>query len=147
MSQDGVEPLYGFPPYDTWKKKQQSGTLFTQHYWPLFTLDIHNNCYGLPVRLPYIVITCAPIDSIKRVCSEPPCCLGEFSDLSSVHDNNTDTNSNLYFIFIEKKNIIIIIINGTLRPKLMFYDYRLKSRWDFIQSQKGLSWVEYLEQY
>ena len=43
--------------------------------------------------------------------------------------------------------IIIIIINGTLRSKLMFYDNHLKSRWDFIQSQKGLSWVEYLEQY
>ena len=89
------------------KKKQQSGTLFTQHYWQLFTFDIHNNCYGLPVHLPYIVITCACIDSIKRVCSEPPYCLGEFSDLLSADDNNTDTNSDLYFFFIEK----IIIIN------------------------------------
>ena len=35
-----------------------------------------------------IVITCTHIDSIKRVCSEPPCCPGEFSDLSSVHDNS-----------------------------------------------------------
>ena len=25
------------------KKEQQSGTVVTQHYWPLFTLDIHNN--------------------------------------------------------------------------------------------------------
>ena len=33
-----------------------------------------------------IVITCKRIDSIKCVCSEPPCCLGVFSDLSSVHD-------------------------------------------------------------
>ena len=35
-----------------------------------------------------IVITCTHIDSIKLVCSEPPCCPGEFSDLSSVHDNS-----------------------------------------------------------
>ena len=59
------------------------------------------------MHLPYIVITCTCIDSIKRVCSEPPYCLGEFSDLLSADDNNTDTNSDLYFIFIEK----IIIIN------------------------------------
>ena len=59
------------------------------------------------MHLPYIVITCACIDSIKRACSEPPYCLGEFSDLLSADDNNTDTNSDLYFIFIEK----IIIIN------------------------------------
>ena len=48
------------------------------------------DCYGLPVRLPYIVITCARIDSIKRVCSEPPCCPVVFSELSSVHDNFGD---------------------------------------------------------
>ena len=47
-------------------------------------------CYGLPVRLPYIVITCACIDSIKRVCSEPPCCPGAFADLSSVHDRTEE---------------------------------------------------------
>ena len=35
-----------------------------------------------------IVITCTRIDSIKHVCSEPPCCPGAFSDLSSVHDNS-----------------------------------------------------------
>ena len=45
---------------------------------------------GLPVRLPYIVITCESIDSIKRVCGEPPCCPGVFSELSSVHDNLGD---------------------------------------------------------
>ena len=45
-------------------------------------------CYGLPVRLPYIVITCARIDSIKRVCSEPPGCPGVFSELSSVNDSD-----------------------------------------------------------
>ena len=44
------------------------------------------HCYGLPVHLPYIVITCARIDSIKRVCSEPPCCPGAFLDLLSIHD-------------------------------------------------------------
>ena len=43
-------------------------------------------CHGLPMCLPYIIITCERIDSIKRVCSEPPCCPGVFSDLSSVHD-------------------------------------------------------------
>ena len=42
--------------------------------------------YGLPLHLPYIVVTYARIDSIKRVCSELPCCPGAFSDLSSVHD-------------------------------------------------------------
>ena len=46
-------------------------------------------CYGLPVRFTYIVITCARIDSIKRVCSEPPCCPGVFSELSSIHDRDT----------------------------------------------------------
>ena len=43
-------------------------------------------CYGLPMCLPNMVITCRRIDWIKRVCSEPPCCPGVFSDLSSVHD-------------------------------------------------------------
>ena len=38
----------------------------------------------------YIVITCARIGSIKRVCSEPPFCPGVFSELSSVHDNFGD---------------------------------------------------------
>ena len=47
-------------------------------------------CYGLPVRLPFIVITCARIDSMKRVFSEPPCCPGVFSEPSSVHDNFGD---------------------------------------------------------
>ena len=46
-------------------------------------------CYGLPVRLPYIVITCARTDSIKRVSSEPPCCPRVFSELSSVNDSDT----------------------------------------------------------
>ena len=40
------------------------------------------------MRLPYIVITCARIDSIKR--GEPPFCPGVFSDLSSIHDNFGD---------------------------------------------------------
>ena len=39
------------------------------------------------MRLPYIVITCARIDSIKRVCSEPPCWPGAFLDLLSIHDS------------------------------------------------------------
>ena len=46
------------------------------------------SCYGLPVRLPYTVITCARIDSIKRVCSEPPRCPGAFLDLLSIHDKS-----------------------------------------------------------
>ena len=47
-------------------------------------------CYGLPVRLSYVVITCARTDSTKHVCSEPPCCPGVFNELSSVHDNFGD---------------------------------------------------------
>ena len=50
-----------------------------------------NSGYGLTVRLPYIV-TCARLDTIKRVCSEPPCCSGVFLDLLSVHDNFGDEN-------------------------------------------------------
>ena len=34
-----------------------------------------------------LVSTCARIDSIERVCSEPPCCPGVSSELLSVHDN------------------------------------------------------------
>ena len=50
--------------------------------------------YGLPVRLPYIVITCARIDSIKRVCSERPCCPGAFLDLLSIHDKKVFKRKN-----------------------------------------------------
>ena len=56
-------------------------SIFTKQKW-------FGHCYGLPVHLPYIVITCARIDVIKRVCCEPPyaCCPGGFLDLLSVHD-------------------------------------------------------------
>ena len=35
-----------------------------------------------------IVIKCTRIDSIKRVCSEPPCCPSAFSELTSVNDDS-----------------------------------------------------------
>ena len=57
-------------------------------------------CYGFPVRLPYIVITCARIDRIKRVCSDPPCCLGVFSNILSVHDNFGDEDGILRDILL-----------------------------------------------
>ena len=60
-------------------------------------------CYGLPVHLPYIVITCARIGAIKRVCSEPPCCPGAFLDLLSVHDNFGDEDGILRDILLRKK--------------------------------------------
>ena len=59
------------------------------------------------MRSPYIVITCARIDSIKRVCSEPPCCLGVFSDLSSVHDNFGDEDRILSDILLRKSEDIL----------------------------------------
>ena len=43
-------------------------------------------CYDLPVRLTYIVVTCARMFRKKRICCDPPCCLGMFSDIMSVHD-------------------------------------------------------------
>ena len=63
-------------------------------------------CYDLPVRLSYIVITCAGIDSITRVCREPPCCPGAFSDLSSVHDNFGDKDGILRDISLRKSEDI-----------------------------------------
>ena len=44
-------------------------------------------CYGLPVRLPYIVITCARMFGIKRFCYYPLCRICVPSDIASVHDN------------------------------------------------------------
>ena len=58
--------------------------------------------YGLPVRWPYVVITRARIDAIKRVCSELPCCPGPFLDLLSVHDNFGDENGILRDILLPK---------------------------------------------
>ena len=58
------------------------------------------------MRLPYIVITCARIDSIKRVCSEPPCSPGVFSDLLSIHDSSMI----IFFLMLEticKNNEVI----------------------------------------
>ena len=52
------------------------------------------------MSLPYIVITFTRIDSIKRVCSEPPCCPGALSDLSSVHDNFGDEDGILRDILL-----------------------------------------------
>ena len=57
--------------------------------------------------LPYIVITCTRIDSIKRVCShEPPCCPGAFSDLLAVHDNFGDEDGILRDILLRKSEDI-----------------------------------------
>ena len=69
-------------------------------------------CYGLPVRLPYIVITCARIDSIKHVCSEPPCCPGAFSDLSSVHHNFGDEDGILRDI-LRLERLKDTLVSGT----------------------------------
>ena len=60
-------------------------------------------CCGLPVHFPYIVITCARIDSIKRVCNEPPCCPGASLDLLSVHDNFGDEDGILRGYFTAEK--------------------------------------------
>ena len=56
-------------------------------------------CYGLPVRLPYIVVTCARMFRIKR----PPCRLGVFSDILSVHDNFGNEDRDLKGYFTVKK--------------------------------------------
>ena len=60
-------------------------------------------CCGLPVHFPYIVITCARIDSIKRVCNKPLCCSGAFLDLLSVHDNFGDEDGILRDILLREK--------------------------------------------
>ena len=75
-------------------------------FFLLFALFVivrsERDCYGLPVRLPYIVITCARMDSIKRFCSEPPCCPGAFLDLLSIHDNFGDENGILGLFYSGK---------------------------------------------
>ena len=58
------------------------------------------------MRLPCFVITCAYIDATKRVCSEPSCCLGAFSDLSSVHENFGDEDGILRDILLRKSEDI-----------------------------------------
>ena len=68
-------------------------------------LETHQDCYGLSVRLPYIIITCTRIDSIKRVSSELPCCPGVFSELSSVHDNFGDKDGILRDILQQVKKV------------------------------------------
>ena len=67
--------------------------------------ETYQDCYGLSVYLPYIVITCTRIDSIKRVCSEPLCCPGVSSELSSVHDNFGDKDGILRDIFQQVKRV------------------------------------------
>ena len=62
-----------------------------------------SRCYGLPVRLPYIVVTCARMFRIKRVCYDPPCRLGVLSDILSVHDNFGDEDRDLEGYFTVKK--------------------------------------------
>ena len=61
------------------------------------------SCYGLPVRLPYIVVTCARMFRMKRVYCDPPCRLGVFSGIQSVHDNCGDEDRDLKGYFTVKK--------------------------------------------
>ena len=46
------------------------------------------------------------IDSIKRVCSEPLCCPGAFSELASVHDNCGDEDGISRDIMLRKSEDI-----------------------------------------
>lgn len=48
----------------------------------------YDDCYGLPVHLPDIVVTCTCMFWTKCVCCDPACCLSVFSDILSVHDND-----------------------------------------------------------
>ena len=67
------------------------------------------------MRLPCIVITCARIDLIKRVSSEPPCCRDAFSDFSSVHDNYLICDMRRYMtnvILLGTDNLLSIKGNG-----------------------------------
>ena len=48
---------------------------------------MRRKCYGLPVRLPYIVITCARMVGTKRFCYYPLCRICVPSDVVSVHDS------------------------------------------------------------
>ena len=48
---------------------------------------MRRKCYGLPVRLPYIVMTCARMFGIKRFCYYPLCRICVHSDIVSVHDS------------------------------------------------------------
>lgn len=62
-----------------------------------------NNSYGVPVHLPYIVITCARMFRIKCVCRDPPCCLGVCSDILSMHDNFGEEDRDLKGYFTVKQ--------------------------------------------
>ena len=64
---------------------------------------MRRKCYGLPVRLPYIVITCARMFGIKRFCYYPLCRLCVPSDIVSVHDNFGDEDRDLKGYFTVKK--------------------------------------------
>ena len=67
------------------------------------------------MRLSYVVITCARKDSIKRVCSEAPCCPGVFNELSSVHDNFGDEDGILRDILREKVKTFLHKIHTTFQ--------------------------------
>ena len=64
---------------------------------------MRRKCYGLPVRLPYIVITCARMFGKKRFCYYPLCLLCVPSDIVSVHDNFGDEDRDLKGYFTVKK--------------------------------------------
>ena len=73
---------------------------------------MRRKCYGLPVRLPCIVVTCARMFGIKRVCCDPPCRLGVFLDILSVHDTiNTNLRINNFLVVA-----ILNLLDGTYYP-------------------------------
>ena len=84
---------------------QSLSYLIYTYSWHCDTQIVLCHCYGLPVRFPYLVSTCAHIDSIKRVNSEPSYCLCTFSDLSSVHDNFGDEDVILRDILLWSEDI------------------------------------------
>ena len=89
--------MFGWKPKYVWFESCQKIHSVTR-----LIISIKKEKNGLPVRLPYIVITCARMDSIKRVCSEPPCCPGAFLDLLSIHDNFGDENGILGLFYSGK---------------------------------------------
>ena len=66
------------------------------------------------MRLPYIVITCARIDSIKCVYSEPPCCSGGFLDLLSIHDSLLLINSTSNALYIKYLKMTEVSVEACL---------------------------------
>ena len=94
------------------------------------------------MRLPYIVITCARIGAIKRVCSEPPWFLDAFLDLLSVHNNFGDEDGIFRDILREKvKDIPKQDLHDISRFKtsIMRHQIRFETSKKFRSSQKELT--------